>query len=187
MAVAAGDLRGGVDYPRTRPESDAFFPDDGSRLEYLERLRWREGFVCPRCRTSATPWRASQDRLVCPGCRTQTSVLANTLFYRTRTPLRLWLMAAWEMTSQKYGTNALGVQRVLGLGSYQTAWAWLHRFRSAMVRPPPLSGPRSAVLPPARTSRHRRSHPDVCPLRRHRPWEEEAPTALTPTSCGRWS
>jgi hypothetical protein len=41
----------------------------------------------------------------------------------------------WYITSQKYGANALGLKRVLGLGSYQTAWEWLHRLRRAMVRP----------------------------------------------------
>ena len=55
--------------------------------------------------------------------------------HRTRTPLRLWFAAAWQMTSQKHGVSALGVQRSLGLGSYQTAWAMLHRYRAAMVRP----------------------------------------------------
>ena len=41
----------------------------------------------------------------------------------------------WFVTSQKYGTSALGLQRVLGLGSYNTAWTWLHKLRRAMVRP----------------------------------------------------
>ena len=80
-------------------------------------------------------WRASRGRLVCPHCRRQTSVLAGTVFHRTRSPLRLWFLAAWELTSQKYGANALGLQRVLGLGSYKTAWVWLHKLRRAMVRP----------------------------------------------------
>jgi transposase-like protein len=39
------------------------------------------------------------------------------------------------MTGQKHGVSALGIQRSLGLGSYQTAWAMLHRYRTAMVRP----------------------------------------------------
>ena len=60
---------------------------------------------------------------------------AGTIFHRTRTPLRLWFAAAWQMTSQKHGVSALGVQRSLALGSYQTAWAMLHRYRAAMVRP----------------------------------------------------
>ena len=60
---------------------------------------------------------------------------AGTIFDKTRTPLRLWFAAAWYITNQKQGVSALGLQRVLGLNSYQTAWAMLHRFRRAMVRP----------------------------------------------------
>ena len=57
------------------------------------------------------------------------------MFDKTRTPLRTWFAAAWYLTNQKFGVSALGLQRVLGLGSYQTSWAMLHRFRRAMVRP----------------------------------------------------
>ncbi len=53
----------------------------------------------------------------------------------SRLSLTLWFRAIWHVTSQKNGVSALGVQRVLGLGSYQTAWAWLHKLRRAMVRP----------------------------------------------------
>jgi hypothetical protein len=62
-------------------------------------------------------------------------VTAGTVFDKTRTPLRIWFAAAWYLTNQKSGVSALGLQRVLGLGSYQTSWAMLHRFRRAMVRP----------------------------------------------------
>jgi transposase-like protein len=72
---------------------------------------------------------------LCSKCRRQTSVTAGTIFEKTRKPLRHWFLASWEVTSQKYGANALGMQRVLGLGSYETAWAWLHKLRRAMVRP----------------------------------------------------
>ena len=57
------------------------------------------------------------------------------MFQDTRQPLRLWLRAIWWVTSQKNGVSALGLQRVLGLGSYKTAWSWLHKLRRAMVRP----------------------------------------------------
>jgi hypothetical protein len=73
--------------------------------------------------------------LICPHCRRHASALTGTIFHRTRTPLRTWLLAAWEITSRQYGASALGLQRTLGLGSYQTAWAWLHKFRRAMVHP----------------------------------------------------
>lgn len=135
MAIPASDLRGGVDYPRDRLEFDSFFRDETSCLVFLERLRWQGGFVCPQCKQGGEPWRSSRGLLVCRDCQAQTSVLAGTIFHRTRTPLRTWFLAAWEITSQKYGANALGIQRSLGLKSYQTAWAWLHKFRRAMVRP----------------------------------------------------
>lgn len=60
---------------------------------------------------------------------------AGTIFQDTRTPLRLWFQAMWWMTTRKNGASALGLQRVFGLKQYQTAWTWLHKLRSAMVRP----------------------------------------------------
>lgn len=129
-----GRPRAGVDYPRNRVEFDEFFPDDDACLQYLERLRWPEVFECPRCGMTGEPWRTSRGLLLCRQCRKHASTTAGTVFHRTRTPLRLWFVAAWEVTSQKYGANALGLQRILGLGSYQTAWAWLHKLRRAMVR-----------------------------------------------------
>src|SRR5207244_6933719 len=71
----------------------------------------------------------------CAGCGHQTSVTAGTIFQDTRTPLPTWFRAMWWVTSQKTGASALGMQRVLGLGSYKTAWTWLHKLRRAMVRP----------------------------------------------------
>lgn len=72
---------------------------------------------------------------MCRGCGHQSTVTAGTIFDKTRTPLRVWLAAAWYVTNQKHGVSALGLQRVLGLGSYATAWTMLHRLRRAMVRP----------------------------------------------------
>jgi transposase-like protein len=62
-------------------------------------------------------------------------VTAGTIFQDTRTSLRLWFQAIWWVVSQKNGVSALGLQRVLGLKSYETAWTWLHKLRRAMVRP----------------------------------------------------
>lgn len=126
---------GGRGLPRDLVAFEEWFPDEEACVRFLERLRWPDGFICPGCGEKGEPWRASRERLVCPACRKQVSVTAGTLFHRSRKPLKLWFRAAWEITSQKYGANALGLQRVLGLGSYHTAWEWLHRFRRAMVRP----------------------------------------------------
>ena len=58
-----------------------------------------------------------------------------TIFHQSHIPLRLWFRAIWWVTNQKSGVSALGLQRALGLGSYRTAWACLHKLRRAMVRP----------------------------------------------------
>ena len=72
---------------------------------------------------------------LCAGCRRQVSVTAGTVFQDSHMPLTIWFRAMWYVTSQKNGMSALGLQRVLGLGSYKTAWAMLHKLRRAMVRP----------------------------------------------------
>ena len=130
----------GQDYPQTWSQFEDWFSSEIECLRYLERLRWRKRFVCPRCGCRDKPYRADRARLVCRACRFQCSVTSGTIFDKTRTPLKVWLAAAWYITSQKSGISALGLQRVLGLGSYQTAWTMLHRFRRAMVRPGDASG-----------------------------------------------
>ena len=131
-----GEMRiAGKDYPRTWSEFMDWFSSEEACAGYLERLRWPRGFVCSSCGAVGAAYRASRARLMCRACRHQSSVSAGTIFEKTRTPLRMWLAAAWYLTNQKQGVSALGLQRVLGLGSYETAWAMLHRLRRAMVRP----------------------------------------------------
>lgn len=122
------------DYPRTLPEFEERFATEEACREYLKRLRWPEGFRCPRC-GGGCGWATARGLYHCRGCGLQTSVLAGTLFQDTKKPLQLWFRAMWHITTQKYGANALGLQRVLGLGTYRIAWTWLHKLRCAMVRP----------------------------------------------------
>jgi transposase-like protein len=109
-------------------------PDELACLDYLARLRWPGGFVCPRC-AATEAWQLSRGLWRCASCRRETSVTAGTVFAATRLPLETWFAAVWYVTNQKLGVSALGLQRVLGLGSYETAWAMLHKLRRAMVRP----------------------------------------------------
>ena len=125
----------GKDYPSNWTEFLGWFGTEEACLVYLEGLRWPAGFVCPSCGSAGQPYRSSRGRLMCRDCGRQSTVTAGTIFDKTRTPLRVWLAAAWYLTNQKQGVSALGLQRVLGLGSYATAWTMLHRFRRAMVRP----------------------------------------------------
>ncbi len=124
----------GADYPGTYQELLAWFPDDAACISYLETLRWPTGFSCPMCESGGY-WRTGRGHLMCATCGRKTSVTAGTIFHRTRTPLTTWFAAIWFITSQKNGMSAQGLQRVLGFGSYETAWAWLHKLRRAMVRP----------------------------------------------------
>jgi len=121
-------------YPRTLMEFENQFATEEACRLYLEQLRWPDGFRCPRCGGTAA-WRMSRGLWLCQLCRRQTSVIVGTVFERSRLPLTLWFRAMWHVTNQKNGASALTIQRLLGLGSYQTAWAWLHKLRRAMVRP----------------------------------------------------
>lgn len=122
------------DYPRTLMEFETCFSTEESCRDYLFRLRWPDGFSCPRC-SHEKAWPIGTTLFQCVKCGYRTSVIAGTIFQDTKKSLRLWFHAIWHVTSQKYGANALGLQRVLGLGSYHTAWTWLHKLRRAMVRP----------------------------------------------------
>lgn len=122
------------DYPRTALELERRFSDEESCRRYLFALRWPAGFVCPGC-GEADAWEMGRGLWLCKGCRRQVSVTAGTVFHRSHLPLTTWFRIMWEVTSQKNGVSAIGLQRSLGLGSYQTAWTVLQKLRRAMVRP----------------------------------------------------
>ena len=125
--------RAGAHYPRSVGELQAWFRTDADCLDDLEWLRWPGGFFCPRC--GETGWRLGDGRFESSGCGDRTSVTAGTIFDRTRTPLTVWFTACWLFATGKDGISALSLQRTLEIGSYQTAWAMLHRLRSVLVRP----------------------------------------------------
>jgi transposase-like protein/ribosomal protein L37AE/L43A len=122
------------EYPRTLQELDELYGTEAACREYLEKMRWPDGFVCPHC-SGRRSWRTERGLWMCGDCGRQTSVTAGTIFQSTRMPLSVWFRAIWWVVSQKNGASALGLQRILGFGSYRTAWALLHKLRRAMVRP----------------------------------------------------
>jgi len=132
--VSRGAPRAAVDYPGSDADLRSWFPDDRACLDYLDWLRWPQGFRCPLCK-GEQGWKLPDGRWSCGLCGRRISPTTGTIFHATRTPLTIWFAAAWQMTSQKHGISAHGLKRVLGIGSEQTAWAMLHRYRTAMVRP----------------------------------------------------
>jgi transposase-like protein len=120
------------EYPHNLMELESKFSNEQECRDYLFRLRWPEGFICPKC--SAQEVAKLGDLFRCKKCRHQVSVTSGTIFHRSHISLPVWFRAIWWVTSQKNGASALGLKRVLGLGSYETAWLMLHKLRRAMVR-----------------------------------------------------
>jgi len=108
-------------FPRNLGELEHRFASNEQCRDYLALLRWPAGWACPRCQNRES-WSLGRGLYRCRQCRYEVSVT-------------VWFRAMWLVTSQKNGASALGLQRVLGLGSYRTAWALLHKLRRAMVRP----------------------------------------------------
>lgn len=129
-----GYPRAGAHYPGSTGDFHAWFSRDADCLDYLEWLRWPNGFVCPECGHDGG-WRMGDGRFRCTACGSRTSVTSGTIFDRTRTPLTVWFTACWMFSTAKDGVSALGLKRTLEIGSYQTAWAMLHRLRSVLIRP----------------------------------------------------
>lgn len=122
------------DYPQTLSEFERRFASEEACRAYLAQLRWPEGFRCPRCKADRS-WSTRAGLMKCVPCGYKVSVTAGTVFHRSHLPLGTWFRAMWWVTNQKYGVSALGLKRLLGLGSYQTAWGCLQKLRRAMVRP----------------------------------------------------
>jgi len=120
-------------YPRTFEEFLEWFATEEDCARYLERVRWPEGFVCPQC-GGKSAWRTDRGLWHCRGCQRQSSATAGTVFADSRKSLRLWFHVMWLMMAQKTGLSARNLSDTYGFGSYQTAWGWLQKLRSVMIR-----------------------------------------------------
>jgi hypothetical protein len=111
------------------------FPDDVACARYLEAIRWRDGFQCPKCKATAEPFRnaARVYQLRCRGCEKDTSLIAGTVMERTHMPLSTWFWAAFLVASLTPGMSATQLQRQLGLSRYETAFQILHKLRASMA------------------------------------------------------
>src|SRR5690349_15265892 len=130
------------DLPEDMPSFLAQFGTDEQCREYLFKARWPGGFRCAVCGHGDAYALKTKIVYECVACRKQHSLLAGTIFEQTKTGLSRWFLAIHLVTSSKGGIAATELRRQLGLGSYGTAWSWLHKSRKAMVRPDrrPLAG-----------------------------------------------
>ncbi len=121
------------------------FPDDASARAYLESVRWPDGVACPHCGTVGEAYKiaANVGKKIRPGlwqcatkgCTKQFTVTVGTVFEDSKVPLNKWLIAWYLLCASKKGIAALELQRLLGLGSYRTAWFMLHRIRESLKDP----------------------------------------------------
>ncbi len=110
------------------------FHDADAAREYLERLRWPNGPVCPKCGSvdnAYTTKKPGVRRCAESACRKDFSVTVGTLFERSHVPLHKWLLAAYLIAASKKGISAHQISRMLEV-TYKTAWFLSHRLREAM-------------------------------------------------------
>jgi len=100
----------------------------------LERSRWPEGYVCPRCggRGHCVVWHGAVKTFQCDACRQQTTLTGGTIFHATKLPLTKWFQAMYFLTQSKNNVAALELMRLIGV-CYRTAWRLKHKLLQVMT------------------------------------------------------
>jgi transposase-like protein len=123
--------------PKSLPEFQRVFPDEGACIAHLFDVRFPGGFACPTCGDTREPYRiAGRPAIVrCRAGQHETSLTASTVMHRTKVPIATWFWGAWLATVHTPGISALQFQKLLGMRRYETAFQMLHKLRAAMARP----------------------------------------------------
>jgi len=120
------------DFPKNQIDFDARFSDEQSCVEYLFQCKWPKGFRCDVCGHKKY-WKSARGLFICTRCERHHSVTAGTIFHGTRKSLTIWFKAMWWFTTRRSGVNAVNLKELLGFGSYETAWTWLHKLRNCGI------------------------------------------------------
>ena len=124
------------DFPKTATAFEARFVTEEDCRAYWIMARWGGEPACQRCGSKRVGRPMRNGTLFeCADCGRQTSLTSGTLLDRTRKPLKVWFRAVFEISARRNGISAKDLQRIMGFGSYETAWTWLHKIRAALVRP----------------------------------------------------
>ena len=122
-------------FPKTAVEFERVFATENDCVDYWMEARWDGEPACARC-ASKRVWVGREGRrFECAECGHQTSLTSGTVLAGTRKPFKVWFRAVFEISSRRNGISAKELQRILGFGSYETAWTWLHKIRASLVRP----------------------------------------------------
>ena len=121
------------DFPKTAQEFEARFATEADCRAYWIEARWGGKPACAKC-NSTRVWTERDGFLFeCADCGHQTSLTSGTLLEKTRKPFKVWFRAVFEISTRRTGISAKDLQRILGFGSYKTAWTWLHKLRTALL------------------------------------------------------
>ena len=123
------------DFPRTATEFEARFATEEDCRAYWIKARWGGNPACATCKSTRVWTIRKGTTFECADCGHQTSLTSGTLLEKTRKPLKAWFRAVFEISTHRTGISAKDLQRIMGFGSYETAWTWLHKLRAALVRP----------------------------------------------------
>ena len=122
------------DFPKTATEFEARFATEEDCRAYWIEARWGGKPTCARCQSQRVWTIRDGTTFECADCGHQTSLTSGTLLEKTRKPLKMWFRAIFEISTRRTGISGKDFQRIMGFGSYKTAWSWLHKLRAAMVR-----------------------------------------------------
>jgi Zn ribbon nucleic-acid-binding protein len=122
-------------FPKTATEFEARFATEDDCIAHWVEARWGGTPSCARCQGTRLWVERDGVLFECADCGHQTSLTSGTLLEKTRKPFKVWFRAVFEVSSRRNGISAKELQRIMGFGSYETAWTWLHKIRAALVRP----------------------------------------------------
>ena len=122
------------DFPKTAQEFEARFATEDDCRAYWIKARWGDSPACARCASTRLWTIRKGTTFECADCGHQTSLTSGTVLEKTRKPFKAWFRAVFEISARRNGISAMDLQRIMGFGSYKTAWTWLHKLRTAMVR-----------------------------------------------------
>jgi len=117
--------------PTTLLEATRYFSDPEICVQFVAKLRWPEGPVCPRCGGTEYSYLTTRRLWKCKSCKKQYSVKVGSIFEDSAIPLDKWLVGIWLIANSKNGISSHELGRALGI-TQKSAWHLLHRVRLAM-------------------------------------------------------
>ena len=118
--------------PQSLIQFQQHFSNEEACVKYLYQIRWPNGWVCPKCQSKKCYPIEHRHVYECSECHYQASVTAGTIFHKTRTPLHIWFLAVFLVTTDKRGFSSLGLSKMLGI-SQKRAWLMLQKIRKSMA------------------------------------------------------